>query len=487
MTRILAGKLFDPYTGDLLQNRLITVSPESGLILDVQPFDDSVLETIADLADPNAIVDLRDLTVLPGLVDVHVHCELDFVVHITFGLIHFDRTALVFLHPYSEVSWEDQVTRESIAERTVRATVHARRTLMAGYTAVRDLGTEGAEDADLALRKCISGPNPIAVGPRYFVANRAIAATGSYGPKNKLYPNQTGVQGIYGTEPADGEIECRKAVRRQVGAGADWIKIALNDNLMTDYRFRVNANDVAPQTAGDSIMTFSQGEVAAMVSEAHRLGVKIAAHASNTSTWTELVTNHEQVDTIEHTYGLEEVFEGSPPCAPIKGNKTIWVPTLSVYYLLGQQSGVWDRAKKTFQAAVKAFPKDLHVACGGDTGVFPHGDNAQEMKLMVSLGADWRMVLRWGTLGGWECVRSLRWEGPKGTERLRRVGELREDARLVGDNEVPFGVVVKGFAADIIATNGNLEKDFAGAVDKKNIRFVMKGGKIYKRDGLEVV
>ncbi len=137
MTRILAGKLFDPYTGDLLQNRLITVSPESGLILDVQPFDDSVLASIADLADPNAIVDLRDLTVLPGLVDVHVHCELDFVVRITFGLIYFDRTALVFLHPYSEVSWEDQVTRESIAERTVRATVHARRTLMAGYTAVR--------------------------------------------------------------------------------------------------------------------------------------------------------------------------------------------------------------------------------------------------------------------------------------------------------------------------------------------------------------
>ncbi|THH01366.1 hypothetical protein EW026_g1314 [Hermanssonia centrifuga] len=482
MTRILAGKLFDPYTGDLLQNRLITVSPESGLILDVQPFDDSVLASIADLADPNAIVDLRDLTVLPGLVDVHVH---------------------LFLHPYSEVSWEDQVTRESIAERTVRATVHARRTLMAGYTAVRDLGTEGAEDADLALRKCISGPNPIAVGPRYFVANRAIAATGSYGtqilligyynvpgtdaisigPKNKLYPNQTGVQGIYGTEAADGEIECRKAVRRQLRL----LMTVYLRKIYADYRFRANANDVAPQTAGDSVMTFSQGEVAAMVSEAHRLGVKIAAHASNTSTWTELVTSHEQVDTIEHTYGLEEVFEGSPPCAPIKGNKTVWVPTLSVYYLLGQQSGVWDRAKKTFQAAIKAFPKNLHVACGGDTGVFPHGDNAQEMKLMVGLGADWRMVLRWGTLGGWECVRSLRWEGPKGTERLRRVGELREDARLVGDNEVPFGVVVKGFAADIIATNGNLEKDFAGAVDKQNIRFVMKGGKIYKRDGLEVV
>ncbi|KAI0962661.1 hypothetical protein AcV7_001455 [Taiwanofungus camphoratus] len=207
-TKIFAGKLFDPYTLTLLPNRIITVSRESGLILDVQPYS-AADEASVDFSGPQ-IVDLRPATVLPGFVDAHVH---------------------LFLHPYSEASWEDQVTRESLVERTVRATVHARRTLMAGYTAVRDLGTEGAGDADIQMRKCLSGPNPLIPGPRYFCANRAIVVTGSYGPKNRLHYNQEGVEGITGAEVADGEVECIKAVRRQVGAGADWIKASNTPSL----------------------------------------------------------------------------------------------------------------------------------------------------------------------------------------------------------------------------------------------------------------
>ena len=105
---------------------------------------------------------------------------------------------------------------------------------------------------------------------------------------------------------------------------------------------------------------------------------------------------------------------------------------------------------------------------------------------MVRLGADWPTVLRWATLGGWECIRSLQWEGQLGLDRLNRVEELGEDAKIVGDNEVPFGAIRKGFAADIIATNGDLEKDFERAVDRENIRFVMKGGRVYKLDGKEL-
>jgi imidazolonepropionase-like amidohydrolase len=151
----------------------------------------------------------------------------------------------------------------------------------------------------------------------------------------------------------------------------------------------------------------------------------------------------------------------------------------------GQDGGAWGAAKRVFEKAV-ADGMDK-IACGGDTGVFSHGDNALEMKLMVKLGADWRRVLKWGTVGGWECIRSMRWEGDRGKERLDKVDLLREDARVVGDNEVPFGGVWKGFAADIIATSGDLERDFDLAVSADSIKFVMKGGRIFKRDGLELL
>lgn len=470
--KIVAGKLFDSYTGDLLENQLITISPDSGLILNVQKYEDKqewFEEKGIDLED-NSVVDLRGQTVLPGLVDTHVH---------------------MFLHSYSETSWTDQVTRESLAERTIRATVHARRTLMAGYTAVRDLGTEGALDADLALRKCISGPNPIAVGPRYFTANRAIVATGSYGPKNALYPDRDGVEGVMGAEVADGEVECAKAVRRQVGAGADCIKI------YADYRFRANMADVSPSAAAASIGSFTDSEIQTMITEAHRLGVKIVAHAQDERTLKRLTADaNTHVDSIEHGYDMLALLQNVQPGGNLFASPTttpeprplFWNPTLAVYYSGGAaRSAAWQRAAASFRAFLQKRPRDVRIACGGDTGAFAHGDNALEMQLMVGLGADWREVLQWGTRAGWECIRSVRWEGGEGAARLARVEQLQEDTRLVGDNEVPFGVVRKGFAADIIATMGDLENNFGHAVDKSNISFVMKGGKIYKRGGEEVV
>ncbi|KAH9885438.1 hypothetical protein C8Q73DRAFT_749218 [Cubamyces lactineus] len=458
--RIYAGQLFDPESLELRPRQKVTVSQDSGLILDVRPYLIPE-EGEVDFTNADTVVDLRDATVLPGFVDAHVH---------------------MFLHPYAERTWEDQLTKESLVERTVRATVHAKRTLMAGFTTVRDLGTEGAEDADIQLRKCMSGPNPLIPGPRYFCANRAIIASGSYGPKSNLHLHQDGVEGVTGAEFVDGEAKCMKAVRKQVGAGADWVKVLYTDLVvsLSHYRVRTRMADVSTSTATATIQTFTTDELKVLVRTAHQLGVKVAAHAN---TWrADLLPENGGVDTLEHgnDLGPDWLLDA------IQRSRVIWVPTLAVYYTndtAKAPGGPWDRTAHNFQ---RALARGItNIACGGDTGPFPHGDNALEMKLMVRLGADWRLVLRWATLGGWQCVRSMRWEGQEGAARLAWVPAMQESAAAVGDNEVPFGIVKKGFVADIVATRGDLQRDFENAVDKSNITFVMKGGKIFKMGGRE--
>lgn len=257
-----------------------------------------------------------------------------------------------------------------------------------------------------------------------------------------------------------------------------------------DYRSRACMADVDPRSAAKSYQTFGEAELNAIVSEAHRLGVKVAAHAATAPSWTTLLNLKHPVDTIEHGHETVELFDrDDPDSLPLRSmGRPMWVPTLATLYTVGRNSGAWETASNGFQAVLARAPlEDLAIACGGDTAVFPHGDNALEMKVMVRLGADWRQVLRWGTLGGWECIRSMRWEGKGGFERLCGVDKLGEDTRVVGDNEVPFGAIRKGFAADIIATNGDLEKDFEVAVDKTSISFVMKGGRVFKLGGNELV
>ncbi|THH19371.1 hypothetical protein EW146_g1793 [Bondarzewia mesenterica] len=453
--RIYAGKLFDPESLTFLTDQLVTVSECSGLVLSVRPFDAAQAIGARLSEDPRAI-DLRTCTVLPG-----------------------------------EVSWEDQLTKESLVERTLRAGVHAKRTLLAGFTTVRDLGTEGAGDADIPLRKCLSGPTPLVPGPRYFCSNRAIVSTGSYGPKSNLYVNREGIDGVTGAEAADGKDECVRAVRRQIGAGADWIKVRY---MQANYRFRSRASHTSRSLANASIPTFTEDETDAIIRTAHHYGVKVAAHATNRSTVRSLLS--QGIDSIEHGFDIDSRVPIEPP--PFHQTdthvpmdklfaKAIWVPTLAAYYTISQNQGdseIWTRATRTFHSALESGLDN--IACGGDTGVFAHGDNALEMQLMVRLGADWRHVLRWATLGGWRCVRSMAWEGDAGERRLQKIAELAEDPRVVGDNEVPFGLVRRGWAADLIATSGDLEEDFEQAVSKQSIVFVMKGGRIYKRDGKEV-
>ncbi|KAJ3743270.1 hypothetical protein DFH05DRAFT_1448966 [Lentinula detonsa] len=468
--KILAGRLFDPYKLQLLPSQTITVSKSTGLILTVGSTSENDTRTLVS----DEIIDLRHLTILPGFVDAHVH---------------------FFLHSYGEASWDDQTTKESLVERTIRATVHARKTLMAGFTTVRDLGTEGAEDADISLRKCLSGPSPLIPGPRYFCANRAIVCTGSYGPKSSLHKNQDGVEGIVGAEIADGVDECIRATRRQIGAGADWIKIYAGESRLDtytrtsacsvkpyeltltspDYRFRSRMDGISPGISGAPLPTFGESELQGMINTAHSLSIKVAAHACNANTIATLLKLG--VDSIEHGSALIPHPESLMRliCAT---SSTIWVPTLAVSYYQVQLSGGKDpRANQAWKIVSEMFRHALamgmdNIACGGDTGAFPHGENALEMKLMVRLGADWRKVLKWATLGGWECIRPMGWETSH---------DINGGGMPLGDNDHRFGCLRPGWAADLVGVKGDFEKDFEATVD--TVHFVMKAGRIYKKDG----
>ncbi|KAI0308341.1 hypothetical protein B0F90DRAFT_1807545 [Multifurca ochricompacta] len=406
--QIYAGHIFDSEAATFLPHRVLTVSEASGLIIDVQAYDPLEIEAnTAKLFVNSNVIDLRSQTVLPGFVDAHVH---------------------LFLHPYSETSWEDQLTKESLAERTIRATVHAKRTLLAGFTTVRDLGTEGAGDADIALRKMLSGPSPLIPGPRYFCANRAIVSTGSYGPKGSLVLNKEGIDGITGAEVTDGVEGCRQAVRRQIGAGADWIKVFLHH-----YRIRSRVAPTSFVTARTSMSTFSLEEIKVMVDTAHRAGVKVAVHTQDKETINTILTSPElegfRVDSLEHGINFEQPHDADRrrwDVAPASSAKpVIWVPTLSAFYTSGRyEGGPWASLVNAFRAALRDGFED--IACGGDTGVFAHGDNALELCLMVALGASPVQVLRWATFGG-------------------------------------------GLRCRYIATSGDLQKYFNSAVHKKNI------------------
>ncbi|PPQ70259.1 hypothetical protein CVT25_013296 [Psilocybe cyanescens] len=511
--QIHVGQLFDSVGRVLVKDQVVTVDRNRGVIVDISDERSQGWQWIIEKEEADLVVEkinLEGLVLLPGFVDVHVH---------------------LFLHPYSETSWDDQVTKESLSERTVRATVHARRTLLAGYTTVRDLGTEGALDADIGLRKCLAGQHPMIPGPRYYCATKAIVTTGSYGPKNTLIPSQQGVDGMRGAEPADGVAQCIQEVRRQIGAGADWIKI------YADYRPRILTSPVSFSTAMRSIATFNKDELKAMIDTAHALGVKVAAHANSFRAISNAVDLG--VDSIEHGGHIclgeeedeEEAENGTGVTELLKklvkpGGKTTFVPTTAVFYTIFQGGTVygkqqWELCKRTFEAALKVDPSDydghaadgldgenpdLNIACGGDTAVFPHGDNALEMSLMRKLGAEWERVLGWGTYGGWKCVRGMEWEGTKGRKKLERI-EARErqranssaigggDEKGGGDDDldldrgVPFGAIRVGWAADFVGIREKLDgtpEQFESAV-MRGVEFVMKGGVIYKRDGKEVL
>jgi imidazolonepropionase-like amidohydrolase len=242
---------------------------------------------------------------------------------------------------------------------------------------------------------------------------------------------------------------------------------------------------VSPSLSAQSIPTFNPQELEAMITTAHNLGVKVAAHANSRTAIDNLLDLG--VDSIEH--GIEIFDSDKPDTSIIKKlaaakETTKWVPTLAAYHTMQgakiQGRSRWDRARDTF---VKAIIEEglENVACGGDTGVFNHGENAKELVLMRQLGAPWEKVLSWATLGGWECIRGIEWEGDMGRERVRMLEEKPHTAAEI-DRGVPFGAIRRGWAADLVGIEGDLTGkagEFERAVTT-GVKLVIKSGEIVK-------
>jgi imidazolonepropionase-like amidohydrolase len=348
---------------------------------------------------------LPDTTLLPGLIEGHSH---------------------VFLHPYNEKSWDDQVLHESIALRTVRAVGAARANLLAGFTTLRDLGTEGADYADVGLKQAIE--EGIVPGPRLLVATRALVADGAYGPKGF----EPGVEVPQGAEEASGENIVR-AVRRQIAAGADVIK------LYADYRWR-------PGEPGRP--TFSVAELRAATEAAHDAGRSVSVHASTEEGMRRAIAAG--VDTIEHGYGgTKEIFRA------MKNRGVVLCPTLAAADAVARYQG-WSGtepapapvqlARSSFKAA---YAERVVICAGGDVGVFPHGDNVRELELMQDAGMP-------------------------PLEVLMAVTSVNASAFRIADK---VGAVRVGLLADLVAVAGDPSVDVRAL---RQVRMVMKGGKIVR-------
>ena len=273
------------------------------------------------------LIELPGLTLMPGLIEAHSH---------------------ILLHPYSETPWNDQVAHESLSLRVARATNHLRNTLQAGFTTIRDLGTEGAGYADVGLKQAVE--QGIIPGPRMIVVTRAIVATGSYGPKG--YASEWRVP--QGAEEADGVDSLTRVVRDQIGHGADWIKV------YADYRW--GTQGAAP--------TFSLDELKLAVDTAKSANVPVAAHATTTEGMRRAVLAG--VETIEHgDGGTVEVFR------LMKERGVALCPTLAI---AGANA---EKKRRVFNLALQ---EGVTIASGSDVGVFAHGDNAREIETMVQFG-----------------------------------------------------------------------------------------------------
>jgi imidazolonepropionase-like amidohydrolase len=365
----------------------------------------------AEIGSPEGarVVNLPGETLIPGLMDLHSH---------------------LLLHPYNETSWDDQVLHEAPALRTLRGGQQARATLMAGFTTLRDLGTEGAGDADVSIKAAIE--QRIIPGPRLYVATRAIVAKGAYGPSVKAFRPDLDVP--QGAQEVSGVDEMVKAVREQAARGADWIK------LYADYR-------VGPE--GRSVPTLSLEEMAAAVRTAHDLGRPVAVHTSTTEGLRRAIAAG--VDTVEHGYGgTAELFRA------MAANHIAYMPTLTApaatsEYFQHYKAG--DPPTPSMATAAHAFrlamDNGVKIGLGSDVGVFTHGTNWRELDWMVR--------------DGMTPIQAL-------------TAATATDASVVGRAQ-DLGRIEPGFMADLAAMPGDPTEDIKATA---KINFVMKGGEIYR-------
>jgi imidazolonepropionase-like amidohydrolase len=360
------------------------------------------------LPSGSEIIELKGMTLLPGLIEGHSH---------------------LFLHPYNETPWDDQVLKESRAERTARAVNHAKATLMAGFTTVRDLGTEGALYDDVGLKKAIE--KEVIPGPRMIVATRAIVAKGTYGPRteNPDIDLPQGAAEVAGIEDITNEV------RTQIGKGADLIKI------YADYRYGKD---------GEARPAFSVEAIAWAVAITKSSGREVVTHATTAEGM--IRATNAGVSTIEHgDGGTEEVFK------LMKEKNVALCPTLAAGDAIQQYRG-WKKGidpepptitnkKKSFRLALQT---GVTICMGGDVGVFAHGENAREMELMVEYGMNPVDVL---------------------------ISATSVNADVFGyANKI--GRIKKDLLADLVAVEGDPSVQI---LNIRKVKMVMKNGVLYKR------